>query len=112
MSKLKVYIASPYTKGDIARNIKRSFECYDNLLKRNFLPFAPLTSHFIHMIYPQNYETWLEIDLEWVKVCDCVLRLSGESKGADLEVKFANKNNIPVFYSIGELVGWQDAKNR
>jgi nucleoside 2-deoxyribosyltransferase len=106
MKKLKIYLASPYTKGDVGINVKNSFEAYDVLLKNNFLPFAPLTSHFIHMMYPQDYNTWLEIDLEWLKVCDAVLRLPGESRGADIEVEYAEKNNIPVFYNYSDLMRW------
>jgi hypothetical protein len=43
------------------------------------------------------------LDKEWVLRCDCLLRLPGESPGADEEVELAVKNNIPVFYSIDEL---------
>jgi len=41
--------------------------------------------------------------MEWITVCDCVLRLEGESPGADAEVVLAKKKGIPVFYSIDEL---------
>jgi hypothetical protein len=41
--------------------------------------------------------------MEWLAVCDCVLRLPGESKGADAEVKFAQEIGKPVYYSIAEL---------
>lgn len=41
--------------------------------------------------------------LQWVESCDCLLRLDGESKGADIEVSRAKELKIPVFYSIDEL---------
>lgn len=100
---IKVYIASPYTKGDVAVNVKRQLDCVDTLMNFGFAPFAPLYSHFQHMAYPRPYEDWIKIDLEWVKVCDCLLRLGGESSGADGEVKFAKQNNIPIFYSLTDL---------
>lgn len=101
---IRVYIASPYTIGDIAVNVKRQLDMADELMDLGFAPFAPLYSHFQHMAHPRPYQDWIDIDLEWVAVCDCVLRLSGESKGADGEVKFAEELGIPVFYSVIELV--------
>lgn len=95
---IKIYIASPYTKGDVAVNVRVQLQMANRLMDLGFAPFAPLYSHFQHMAFPRPYEDWIKIDLEWVKVCDAVLRLPGESKGADGEVEFAQQNNIPVFY--------------
>lgn len=101
---ITVYISSPYTLGDVAQNVRRQFEISEQLVELGFLPFAPLYTHFWHMIYPHEYEYWMRLDLEWVKQCDCVLRLPGESAGADREVAYAEKVGIPVVYSIEELV--------
>ena len=98
-----VYIASPYTKGDVAINVRKSFEVADILVSKGYLPYTPLSSHFWHMMFPYPYEFWLDFDLAWILRCDCVLRLSGESIGADKEVEFAKVHDIPVFYSIDEL---------
>lgn len=100
---VKVYIASAYTIGDTAKNVKLQIDTADTLMTLGFSPFVPLYSHFQHMIHPRPYEDWVTNDLVWVEVCDCVLRLPGESKGADGEVKYATELNIPVFYSIKEL---------
>lgn len=103
---IKVYIASPYTKGDIAVNVKRQLDCVDELMNWGYAPFAPLYSHFQHMAHPRPYTDWIKVDLEWVKACDVVLRLEGESAGADGEVKHAQILGIPVVYSIQELNEW------
>ena len=100
----KVYIASPYTKGDTAINVKFQMDIADMLMNLGFAPFVPLYSHFQHMAHPRNYQDWIDIDLEWVTVCDCVLRLGGESSGADGEVEYAEENHIPVFWSVSSLV--------
>ena len=101
---IKVYIASPYTIGDVAQNVKLQIDTVDILMSHGYAPFAPLYSHFQHMAHPRPYEDWMRVDYEWVLVCDCVLRLGGESNGADEEVKLALSNNIPVYYSINELI--------
>ena len=100
---IKVYIASPYTLGDVAVNVKLQLDTVDELMNKGFAPFAPLYSHFQHMAHPRPYQDWVKIDLEWVKVCDCLLRLDGESKGADGEVKYAKEFGLPVFYLIDEM---------
>jgi len=37
--------------------------------------------------------------------CDAVLRLEGASSGADEDVRIAKAMGLPVYYSIGELLG-------
>jgi len=100
----KVYIASPYTLGDVAVNVKFQMDTFDELVDLGFAPFVPLYSHFQHMMHPRPYEDWVRLDFEWINVCDCLLRLGGESKGADTEVEYAKKLGIPVYYSIKELL--------
>tara|TARA_R110000772_G_scaffold17946_3_gene50008 strand:+ start:151755 stop:152108 length:354 start_codon:yes stop_codon:yes gene_type:complete len=105
---IKVYIASPYTLGDVAVNVKRQLDTVDILMDKGFAPYAPLYSHFQHLAHPRVYTDWIEIDLVWVEVCDVLLRLDGESSGADGEVEHAKKFNIPVFYSIEELCAYAE----
>ena len=100
---IKVYIASPYTLGDVAVNVKAQIDVADALINLGFAPFVPLYSHFQHMVHPRPYQDWVTLDLEWVKSCDCILRLPGESSGADGEIKFAKELGLSVFYSLEEL---------
>lgn len=101
---VKIYIASPYTLGDVAVNVKRQMDVANILIEEGFAPFVPLYSHFQHMAHPRPYEDWIKLDLEWVESCDCLLRLDGESTGADGEVLYAKELGIKVFYSLTELI--------
>jgi hypothetical protein len=101
---IKVYIASPYTKGDVAVNVKVQIDAANELMNLGFAPFVPLYSHFQHMIHPRPYQDWIDLDLEWIPSCDCILRLPGESSGADNEVYVASTLNIPVYFSLGSLM--------
>ena len=103
-TKTKVYIASPYTKGDVAINVKLQLDTYDQLMTLGYAPFAPLYSHFQHMAHPRPYADWIAIDLEWIHACDVLLRLPGDSSGADGEVAYAIEIGVPVVYSIEELL--------
>ena len=99
-----VYIASPYTKGDVAINVRNSILAADELRVFGFLPFCPLFTHFWHFLVPHPYNYWTEMDLEWLNICDVLLRLPGESSGADKEVARMIELKKPVFYNIKSLV--------
>lgn len=104
-----VYIASPYSKGDPAVNVRESFVIADDLLENGFAPYPPLYKHFWHIIYPKPSHVWIKLNLEWLKKCDCILRLPGISNGADGEVEFAKRIGKPVFYSIEEIVEYNNS---
>ena len=101
---IKVFISGPYTLGDVAQNVKRAMDIADELILNGFAPYCSHLTHFLHINKAQPYEKWLEIDLEYLKVCDAVIRIPGASKGADKEVLYATKNGIPVFNSIADII--------
>lgn len=99
-----VYIACPYTNGDVAVNVRESIIATDKLRALGFLPFNPQFTHFWHLLVPHTYEYWTKMDMEWLGVCDCILRLPGESSGADEEVKKMRELGKPVYYNIESLI--------
>lgn len=101
-----IFISSPYSKGDQVLNVRKSLAVADELRELGFLPFSPLLSHFHHCIFPHDYEYWMQMDLEWLARCDGVLRLPGESSGADREKEFALELGIPVFFTIEDIVAY------
>lgn len=116
-----VYVASPYSKGDPAINVRFQMQIFDELMRDGVVyPYVPLWSHFQHLMYPLPYDMWLEYDLEAIiPRCNAVLRLNAvmrdrphqfykqaESSGADKEVELAERLGIPVFYRIEDLYKW------
>jgi hypothetical protein len=99
----KIYIAGPYSNGDKRMNVLNAIDCAEELVRRGFVPYIPHLSHFWDIIVSHPYEFWLKYDLEWLNMCDALLRMPGESGGADKEVKFAKEHNIPVYYSVEEM---------
>jgi len=102
-TKVKVYIASQYSVGDKIENVNRQITMADKLMNLGFIPFVPLYSHYQHTLYPRSYDSWMELDYTWIDSCDCLLRLTGESSGADKEIEYALSIGIPAFYSVLEL---------
>ncbi len=100
----RIYIASPISIGDQFRNVRDAIDVAQDLLKLGFAPFVPQLGCFWHMVHANDYETWMTYDFTWVRACDALLRLPGESNGADREVDFARSLGISVFFTTQELV--------
>lgn len=116
----RIYVAGPISKGDLRANVVQAHGAGIALLKAGFAPMVPHGSCFWGNLrlslaagmafVPEashsgiGHAEWLDVDLAWVAVCDGVLRLPGESVGADLEVAFAREQGIPVFTSIDDLI--------
>lgn len=100
----RVYISSPMTQGDRLENLHQALTAYRALIELGYAPLAPQLTFFVDTLMDQEHNTWLAVDLPWVRVADAVLRLPGTSLGADLEEKCALNSGIPVFYYIDDLV--------
>lgn len=120
MKKPIIYIASPYTSGDPAINVRFHCRIFDQLLTEGRVwPVAPLWTHFQHMLFPRPYKDWLEFDKALLHLYDGCLRLNAEqpeldylekeSSGADGEVEAFKLMGKPVFYSIESLYKWVES---
>lgn len=99
----KIYVAGPYSKGDPASNVHIAIQTANQLADLGFAPYVPHFTHFWHIEFPRPYHFWLDLDNQFLPCCDAVLRIPGESSGADKEVELAKQQDMPVFYSIEEL---------
>ena len=107
---LLVYIAGPYT-GDgspeaAERNVRAAIDAQAQLLDAGVLAIVPHLSHYAHAVCPRSYEAWMTLDLALVDRCDAVLRLPGESRGADDEVLRAQEDGTMVLYSVEDVIAW------
>lgn len=84
-------------------NVRKAYEIGNILLENGFAPYIPHSTHFWHMLFPKPWSYWLELDKEFLLICDAIYRINGESKGADLEIEFAKEYDIPQFDDITKL---------
>lgn len=98
-----IYIAGPYSKGDVVLNVCEAVQVGDALLSLGHTPFIPHMTYTWHMVIPHDIDYWYEYDMEWLKKCDAVYRIKGASVGADLEVQKALELGLPVFYNFSDL---------
>ena len=97
-----VYVAGPLSSsGNYLENVRVAVRAAEELRAMGYVPFVPHLSALWQLISPHcEYEYWLPMDLDWIDRCDAVLRLPGESRGADEEVKYAISQGKPVFLEI------------
>ena len=101
---MKVYIASPYTLGDVTQNVQRQITTAEQLIDLGHTPYIPLLTHFWQLASPHEHQYWLDYDFNWLAVCDAVLRLDGASVGADMEVALAKRLGKQIYYAIADVL--------
>jgi hypothetical protein len=103
---IKVYIAAPYSKGDIAINVRNAIQAGEKISTYGMIPYIPHLTHFWHLQFNHSADYWYKYDFHWLDVCDCLLRLPGESHGADEEMKRMVDNHRIVFLDMESLINW------
>jgi hypothetical protein len=112
-----IYLAAPYSLGDQALNVRSQIRNFSELLDEGIvIPYAPLLTHFVHMLHPKSYDAWLSHCLNMLARMDAVLLLPAieesvdyrqeESKGVQIELAFCAANKIPVFRNKETLYNW------
>lgn len=109
-SRPKVYISGPITSGNRNKNYHQSVEAQRELMLAGFAPLNPMIAMTLPFAWEKDFphELWLECDFPWVEAADAVLRLPGYSVGADAELDHACEHDVPVFYSMEDLIAWRD----
>jgi len=102
---MRIYVAGPYALGDVAQNVRQAIVAADVLLKAGHTPFLPHLFHFWHLVCPGPPDQWLKLDLTWLHLCEALVRLPGESAGADQEVALAQTLGMPVFFGVQNAPG-------
>lgn len=111
---LLILIAGPYrsgTDGDpaaIARNLER-LEAASAPIHR--LGHIPMIGEWVALPVLRGLDgadavdgdVMYEVAARLLQHCDAVLRLSGESAGADNDVAIARERGLPVYFSIEEV---------
>jgi len=105
-----VYVASPYTIGNQAENVRAQIDAGDKLMTAGFCPILPLLTHFQHLIHPRLYEDWMKHDFHLIGFCDYFIRLPGESLGADREKEYAHNLGIEVYIDLEVFLNTHDSQ--
>jgi len=97
MTRPLLYVAAPYRKPDPVANThavcRVAIEIYE---RTEWCPFVPHTSLVLHMVAPREDQYWLDYDLHILRHCVAIVRLPGESPGADAEIEEAKRIGIRI----------------
>jgi hypothetical protein len=94
-----LYVAGPYAHPDPVLNTHRTIRVATAIREHTeYVPFVPHLTMLWHAVTPRPVEWWYAIDLEHLSRCDFLLRLPGESSGADREMAFAAKRGIGLLW--------------
>jgi len=87
-----VYIAGPYSS-DPETNVANAMCVAELVLTKGGIPFIPHLTHFWELFAPKEFEFWMAYDLILIASFDKVVlvRIPGESTGADIEELFFNR---------------------
>lgn len=101
---LRCYVAGPMTIGNRITNARAAIDIAHRLLLRGHYPFVPHLHELWDLVYHEDYEKWMELDFAFIRVCDVLVRIPGDSAGADREVALAYRIRIPVFMGLEEFM--------
>lgn len=104
-----VFISGPYSvytsflskyteRGEAAKeaNTHKAIYIANDVLRQGGIPFVPHLTHFWDKKTPKDWQDWIIYDSYWLSVCDCVVRIDGESRGADAECALAQEMGILI----------------
>lgn len=92
-----LYIAGPYTHPDPVENTHRACRVATIVYEQtDWVPYVPHVSLVHHLVTPRPPEWWYEFDLHHLAKCDGIVRLPGESHGADREMEVARSLGIRI----------------
>ena len=101
MRPLFVYLAGPLSTpppgGTVEDNIHAGLSAAARLMDEGVDVFVPHLSHYWDARHPRDYHDWIAYDLRMIDRVDALVRLPGESAGADREVSHALSIGVPVF---------------
>ena len=121
---LLVYVAAPLrgdgTHSALCLNVENACEAGARLMRHGIpvivphlsaflgMRSGPIYRHYVPEYQPYGFtvDAWYAVSVLLVSRCDAVLRLPGESTGADLEVARAAELGKPVFHDVGSVIAW------
>lgn len=113
--RMRVYISGPISSGGydaLYGNLKNGIVLWRELVRLGFAPYCPHMNDLGYIVTePVTWEDALEVDEEWVDASEVMLRMPGESRGAEREEQFCYDKGIPVVFSVEELLKFRASCN-
>ena len=111
----RIYVAGPYCPKDCSihdaarisqRNTDKAIETGNKLIEKGHFVFVPPLSHYMHTHYSRQKDYgywWYDEDMTFLEYWATALFYISPSNGADMELKFAKKKGLKIFYKLEEV---------
>jgi len=100
-----VYISCPMRLGNWTKNVRTAARVQCDLMRKGYSVINPIGSWLTDIVEPLDFETWINNDYGLIDVSDAIIRIPGESEGADLECDYAIRQDKELFWDLRELYG-------
>jgi len=112
LNRSRIYVAGPYRSPNICEvlnNMRRGIHTCAALIANGYAAFCPWLDHHYGLSNEGdilNTKDYQENSLAWLEVADALLVLPGweNSQGTTAEIKRATELEIPVFYTLSNLI--------
>ena len=110
----RVYVAGAYSAPTILgvrKNMRMGLELSVAVLKAGFAPFCPWLDFEFGLLADLPIETYYAYSMAWLMASDAVIVQpvgADASVGTQAELSVARDMNIPIFYSLDDLIAWRD----
>jgi hypothetical protein len=111
---LRVYCAGAYSGPDVLTilgNMRRGIALSVEVLKAGFAPFCPWLDFQFGLLADIPLERFYRYSITWLEASDAVIVVpegAKQSKGTIEELRQAAELNVPIFWTLGELVRWRE----
>lgn len=103
-SKGLIYIAGPYSGAEPLDNVINAINAAETIAKAGYTPYVPHLNHYWDVFHKHNYEFWMDQGSNFLSFCDALVRLPGESPGADREVEEAKALGLHIYMGVDALL--------
>jgi len=98
-----VYVSGPISAGPLEHNLRAALDVGDWVRELGHAALIPHLDILWQFVSPHSWEENLAHDEIILERCDALYRVPGDSPGADREMEFARRHDIPVFTSLRDL---------
>jgi len=114
----RVYVAGPYSANnviDVFENMRKGMRVGLEVFLAGYAPWVPWHDFHHHLMCRDgeslSVEDYYEMSMAWLVVSDAMLVLPGwtDSKGTLAEMKKATELEIPIYFSLSDLINGLEA---
>lgn len=109
----RIYVAGAYSADnplEILDNMRRGINKSIEVFAAGLSPFSPWLDFQFHLMRNDNQrftvQNYYDYSMNWLEVSDAVLVVEGwkNSRGTKAEIARAEELDIPIFYSLDDLL--------